>query len=343
VPGAVHFFENALDAGGPDEGSGPGVPGIEEIEDGALQLGHAAKGAAAHRLLFEFGEPAFDQVEPTGTGGNEVEHEAGMTLQPAPHPSVAVGAVVVEDQVQDLVAGKLVVESPQELQELLMTVAGVALANDPALHNMQRGEQRGDAVPLIVVGVGAAAAGLERQTGLCAVEGLDLALFIDAQRHGVLGRSEIDADHVGELLQEARIAGELEAPGQVRLQAVVLPGQLDGVFADALGPGEGTRAPAGRASRLGLQSRLDPLSDPGGVVMRFTPATGSNLPDAANALLPHPPTPQRSGLAADGQRGGDHLVGLTRSRVTNDPRTQHDLLRRRPGTNPLTKTAQLCF
>ena len=56
LPGAVHLFEDALDAGGPDEGSGLGVPSIKEGEDGALELGHAAKGAAAHRLLHHRGE-----------------------------------------------------------------------------------------------------------------------------------------------------------------------------------------------------------------------------------------------------------------------------------------------
>ena len=93
LPGTVHLFENALDAGGPDERRRLGVPRFEERGDGVLQLGHAAK-----------------------------------------------GAVVVEDQVQDLVARKLVVESPQEPQELLMPVAGIALADDAALHDVQRGE-----------------------------------------------------------------------------------------------------------------------------------------------------------------------------------------------------------
>ena len=62
LAGAVHLLEDALDAGGPDKRCGLGVPGIEEGGDGVLRLGHAAKGAAPHGLLFEFAKPAFDQV-----------------------------------------------------------------------------------------------------------------------------------------------------------------------------------------------------------------------------------------------------------------------------------------
>jgi hypothetical protein len=49
------------------------------------------------------------------------------------------------------------------------------------------------------VGVPLGAVGLHRQHRLGAVEGLDLALFVDTQRDRVFGRVEIQADHVGDL------------------------------------------------------------------------------------------------------------------------------------------------
>ena len=108
---AGDLLEDTFHAGGPREGRGIGVPRFEECSDGALQIAHAVEGAAAHGLLAEFGEPAFDQMEPARTGGNEVQHKARMPLEPALDALVTVGAIVVEDQVQRRFAGKLGVES----------------------------------------------------------------------------------------------------------------------------------------------------------------------------------------------------------------------------------------
>jgi len=55
-----------------------------------------------------------------------------------------------------------------------------------------------------------AAALLHRQPRLGAVEGLDLALFIDRQHQGLVGRIEVEADDILELGDEVRIARELE-------------------------------------------------------------------------------------------------------------------------------------
>lgn len=62
------------------------------------------------------------------------------------------------------------VEVPQELQEFLVPMTAVALADDLAGQHVQRGEQRGRAVPLIVVGHGAAPSRFHRQARLGAVE-----------------------------------------------------------------------------------------------------------------------------------------------------------------------------
>src|SRR5499427_1955195 len=76
---------------------------------------------------------------------------------------------------------------------------------------LSAGEQGGGAVPLIVVRHGLAAPGLDRQSGLGAVERLDLALFIDRQHHGMGRRIDIKPDNVGQLGGKAPVAQALES------------------------------------------------------------------------------------------------------------------------------------
>jgi hypothetical protein len=52
-----------------------------------------------------------------------------------------------------------------------------ALANNLALKDIERREQGGDAMALVIVGYGAGAPLLHRQTRLGAVKGLDLATW----------------------------------------------------------------------------------------------------------------------------------------------------------------------
>ena len=82
----------------------------------------------------------------------------GCFAKPGVDLGVLVGAVVIDDQVQVELVGELAVERAQELQELLVAVARQALADDAAVERVQRGEQRGGAVALVVVGHRAGAA-----------------------------------------------------------------------------------------------------------------------------------------------------------------------------------------
>jgi hypothetical protein len=61
--------------------------------------------------------------------------------------------------------------------------------------------------------------GLEWQRGLGAVQRLDLALLVHAQHHGLLGRVEVEPDHVDELLLEPWVTRDLEGLHQVGLEA----------------------------------------------------------------------------------------------------------------------------
>src|SRR5271166_2873726 len=112
-----------------------------------------------------------------------------------------------------------------------MTVTLHAVANHLAIEHAERSEERGGAVALVIVSVGSQATLLHWQPRLGAVQGLNLALLVDTQHQGFVRRIQIKPDHIAELGHEGSIAAELEAPGQVRLEAVLLPDPPDGGLA----------------------------------------------------------------------------------------------------------------
>ena len=84
------------------------------------------------------------------------------------------GGVVVHDEMDVEVLRSEAVDFAQEAQKLGVTMTRVAFANDRALKHIERGEQGGGAVALVVVCHRACTALFHRQSGLGAVEGLDL-------------------------------------------------------------------------------------------------------------------------------------------------------------------------
>lgn len=111
----------------------------------------------------------------------------------------------------------------RQAQKLLCPVAGHAVADHHARFHVERGEQRGRAVALVIMGHGGCAALLQRQPGLSAVKRLDLRLLIDAENDSPLGWIEVEADDLGDLLLEHRIIRDLEATCQVRLEPRLRP------------------------------------------------------------------------------------------------------------------------
>ena len=97
-PRPIDLLDDALDGRRPDKGLGIEVPGLHEFLDRLFQVGHADEAATPQRLVGQFSEPALHQIEPAGTGRNEVTDEPGMLLQPRPHMRLLVRAVVVHHQ-----------------------------------------------------------------------------------------------------------------------------------------------------------------------------------------------------------------------------------------------------
>ncbi len=104
-----------------------------------------------------------------------------------------------------------------------MAVPGQASADHCPGQHVEGGEQGGGAVALVVVGHRGGAALRHRQRRLGPVQGLDLALLVHTQHHGVLRRIEVEPDHVNELALELRVGGELERLDQVRLESAGRP------------------------------------------------------------------------------------------------------------------------
>jgi hypothetical protein len=109
-----------------------------------------------------------------------------------------------------LVGRHFTLDGIEKADKFLVPVALHAAADDLAFQDIEGGEQGGGAVALVVVGHGGATPFLHRQTGLGAIQGLDLALLVEAEHDGVGWRTDIEADHLLELLREFAIVGELE-------------------------------------------------------------------------------------------------------------------------------------
>ena len=65
-------------------------------------------------------------------------------------------------------------------------------------------------MPDVVVGDSFDIAKPHGQDRLGAIQRLNLALLIDRQHHGVVGRVEVETDHIAHLFDEEWIGGELE-------------------------------------------------------------------------------------------------------------------------------------
>ena len=136
------------------------------------------------------------------------------------------GGIIVEDDMDRLASRDLALDSIEEADEFEVAVALHAAADHGSVEYAEGGEQGGGAVPLVVVRHGLAASRLDRQSGLSAVERLDLALFINRQHHRMGRRIDIEPDNVRQLGGKARIARALEGAQPMRLQFVRPPDAL---------------------------------------------------------------------------------------------------------------------
>ena len=155
---------------------------------------------------------------------------------------VLVGGVVVQDQMDLEGLGNLGVDGLEEGQELLVAVSRQALADDLAGEHVQRCEQGGGAVTLVVVGhrrprgpgPSAVRPGCGRGPG-----SEDFSSMHNTT--ALVGRVQVQADDVDQLLGEPRVVADLERVDPVRLQPELGPDPLHRGRAD---PDPGGHRPA---------------------------------------------------------------------------------------------------
>ena len=177
---SVDLCHDLLDVGSPNKGPGLGVPALQECLNALFQVGHADKGPSSHRFVGQLCEPPLNLIEPTGTGWNEMQFKAAVSLEPGLHFGVLVRAVVVQHQVKIQLFCELPIQASEKLQKLLMPMMGKTLTDHFTFQDFQGREQRGRTVAFVVVGHGSTPSFFQWQSGLSTVQGLNLAFFIHA-------------------------------------------------------------------------------------------------------------------------------------------------------------------
>jgi hypothetical protein len=125
------FLLDRFDRSRPHKRSGMFVPRRQEFRDRLLQVPDTVERAPTHALGGQFGKPALNEIEPTGTGRYKVRDEARMLPEPGSHFGMLVRAVVIHHQVQRHGAWKFLIQTAQKLQKLLVPVALEALLCAP--------------------------------------------------------------------------------------------------------------------------------------------------------------------------------------------------------------------
>ena len=156
--------------------------------NGVSQFIHAAKNTSSHSLVGQITKEPLHHVEPRGACGCKMKVEPRIASLPGFDFLMFVGRIVVAYDVDLLVGWSAAVDQAKERQPLLMPVLVHAPAYDFAICRIHRRKQRSGSMALIVMGHSLASSFLQGQSGLRAVQCLDLALFIAAENKGMLWR-----------------------------------------------------------------------------------------------------------------------------------------------------------
>jgi len=294
--------------------------------DGGLQIDDGMKDAALQALSGQGGEEGLDGIEPGARCWREMEDPAGVSFEPGHDFGVFVGAVVVEDDMDDFACRHFTLDGIEETDEFLVAVFLHTPADDGSIQDIEGGEQGGRAVSDIVMGHRSAFSRLEWQAGLGAIKSLDLGLFIDRQDEGVSRRRHVKADDVFEFGDEVGIIRAFEGAQTMRLQLMSLPDPLHRAQRHPHRFGHGAAGPMGDLTRrIAAGQRNQPLNIVDGD-RRLAGFSGAFMEKTINTCLGEPPLPAPDRRAADTRKSGDLGNIQPIRRMQNDPSTGHMLL-----------------
>jgi Enoyl-CoA hydratase/isomerase len=223
---ALDGSEDIVGGFGPLEWLGIGIVMTDEVHNVGAQSLDAAIDAAPDLFVGDEREEALDLIEPGRAGRREMDMPARSFGEPVADQRGLVRGVIVHDEMDIETARDGSLDLVEELAELGGAVAGKAFADDLARRDVERRKERGGAVARVVMAAPRRLTGAHGQHGLAAVERLNLGLLVHAQDDGVLGRGDVEADHIAHLGHEIRVGRELERLDPMRLQTEGSPDAL---------------------------------------------------------------------------------------------------------------------
>jgi len=145
------FVQDIASSLGPDKRFGVDIVMRNVFIDCADQLGHAREHATTQALHRDVAKGALHHVQPRGRSGREMHVKMWPFGEPLLHGRMLVGGLIVDDQMQLFLGRRLALDLPQKLQPLYMTVTLLALSDDLVIQYVERREQHGRAVALVVM------------------------------------------------------------------------------------------------------------------------------------------------------------------------------------------------
>ena len=119
--------------------------------NGGDQGRHTAKGSAAQALAGDLGEEAFDEIQPRRPGRREVKMKPRVLREPRLDRRMFMSAIVIENEMDVAPTRGLPINGVQEHNELGVGVARLTALDHMPFEDIQRGKERGGAVPLVIM------------------------------------------------------------------------------------------------------------------------------------------------------------------------------------------------
>src|SRR6202035_5279008 len=113
---------------------------LDPFVDRCFEFRDIVEDASADALARDLGEEPLDEIEPRTGCRREMQLETLVPGEPALHLLCLVRGVIVDDQMQIEMGGRLAADLPQERQEFVRPVAWQTFADDLASRHIKRGD-----------------------------------------------------------------------------------------------------------------------------------------------------------------------------------------------------------